>query len=135
MPQQPLQPLYKDAQGVVRFRANAIVQFLLENGPHDLNSLAARNFSPEDQEQFAQLIGYSLGGFGDLSYVRTETYTMALRQVKGKDGKDARIAELEEQLATIRKAVEGIIPVLFHFHITPPRFHIVPEDQEEGPDL
>jgi hypothetical protein len=73
----PIQPLYLDKNGVLRFKENAIVRFLLDNGPHDLNTLALEKFSQEDEEQFAQLIGYSLSGFGDLSYVSDETYYRA----------------------------------------------------------
>jgi hypothetical protein len=45
-----------------------------------MNELAAMEFSQEDKKQFAQLIGYSLHGFGDLSYVSSETYKRAARQ-------------------------------------------------------
>ena len=76
----PVQPLYVDPRGVHRFKKNAIVDFLLENGPFDLNQIARKGFSNEDQEQFAQLIGYSLSGFGELSYVSNKTYKRAARQ-------------------------------------------------------
>lgn len=76
----PVQPLYKDEHGVVRFKGNAIVRFLLENGPYDLNRLGLMGFSQDDREQFAQLIGYSLCGFGDLGYVSNETYERAAKQ-------------------------------------------------------
>lgn len=70
----PMQPTYYDENETVRFKHNAIVRFLLDAGPFDMNQLAAMNFSREDREQFAQLIGYSVGGFGELSYVRSKTY-------------------------------------------------------------
>ena len=54
---------------VARFKSNAIVRFLLDRGGFDLNDLAAMEFSDDDQEQFAQLIGYSVDGFCDLPYV------------------------------------------------------------------
>jgi hypothetical protein len=73
----PIQPLYRDDRGVVRFKPNAIVRFLLDAGPYDLNKLAVMDFSQEDQEQFAQLIGYSLSGFSELDYVRDKTYDAA----------------------------------------------------------
>lgn len=75
----PTQPLTIDDNGRVRFRANRIVQFLLDNGPHDMNSLAMQDFSPEDREHFAQLIGYSLSGFSELSYVSDRTYAAAVK--------------------------------------------------------
>jgi hypothetical protein len=64
----PIQPLEKDSAGVTRFKQNAIVRYLIDNGSIGLNDLARVNFPQEDREQFAQLIGYSLSGYGDLSY-------------------------------------------------------------------
>jgi hypothetical protein len=42
-----------------------------------LNDIAMMGFSDEDQEHFAQLIGYSIGGYGELSYVSDESYRAA----------------------------------------------------------
>lgn len=70
---QPLQPIYKDPNGTHRFKENAIVRHLLDTGHTDLNRLAMMNFSAQDSEQFAQLIGYSVSGFCGLSYVTEET--------------------------------------------------------------
>lgn len=78
----PVQPLIVDADGVMRFKANAIVRFLLNAGPFDMNHLALMPFTQEDREQFAQLIGYSLSGFGELSYVTDETYARAEAQLE-----------------------------------------------------
>lgn len=80
MQKQPMQPLYKDNEGIVRFRENAIVQYLLDAGPFNMNQLAMMPFRQEDKEQFAQLIGYSLSGFGDLSYVSDKTYNIVESQ-------------------------------------------------------
>jgi hypothetical protein len=77
----PIQPLIKDIHGRLRFKENRIVTFLLENGWYDMNSLAKEDFSQEDREQFAQLIGYSLDGFGTLSYVSDETYLAAVDKI------------------------------------------------------
>jgi hypothetical protein len=73
----PIQPLAKDEYGTLRFKENAIVRYLLDSGPSDMNSLSIMQFSINDREQFAQLIGYSLGGFGELDYVSDETYDKA----------------------------------------------------------
>lgn len=76
----PMQPIFIDKNGTARFKANAIVRFLLDwssGRGMDLNQLAIMNFSDEDREQFAQLIGYSVSGFGDLSYVREESVVAA----------------------------------------------------------
>ena len=69
MSKHPIQPLEKDDSGVMRFKKNKIVDFLLDGGGFDLNMIATMGFSSEDREQFAQLIGYSLSGFGELGYV------------------------------------------------------------------
>ena len=62
------QPLEIDKRGVERFKENKIVRMLLDDGPFDMNKLAVMNFSDEDRAQFAQLIGYSVCGYEDLSY-------------------------------------------------------------------
>lgn len=77
----PLQPISKDANGCFRFEGNSVVQHLLDNGPFDMNALAIIDFPREDREQFAMLIGYSLSGFGELSYVSDETYEAATKEV------------------------------------------------------
>lgn len=76
----PMQPLHIDEFGTIRFKANAIVQHLLDVAKHvgvNMNTIAMEGFKPEDEMQFAQLIGYSLSGYGDLSYVTDESYEHA----------------------------------------------------------
>jgi hypothetical protein len=69
----PIQPIRTDRDGVVRFVPNKIVLFLLATGTYNLNKLAdLRVFEPDDWEQFAQLIGYSVDGWSELSYVTAE---------------------------------------------------------------
>lgn len=80
VPTHPLQPLVTDDEGTVRFKQNAIVRFLLDNAKYDLNVLSTMPFSQEDWIQFAQLIGYSLCGFSELSYVTDEAYDAASAQ-------------------------------------------------------
>jgi len=66
----PMQPFVSDDTGTVRFKQNNIVNYLLDNGGINLNDLAIiTEFSQDDWTQFAQLIGYSLCGFHELSYV------------------------------------------------------------------
>jgi len=78
-PDEPMQPIVKDCNGVERFRSNAIVRYLLDMGPFDMNHLGILTVSPEDRMQFAQLIGYSLDGYEELSYVTDESYEEATR--------------------------------------------------------
>jgi hypothetical protein len=78
----PMQPIEPDAHGVMRFKANAIVRHLLETHPTEsMNTIALGRFSREDREQFAQLIGYSVSGAGDLSYVSRELIEAADAEV------------------------------------------------------
>lgn len=75
-PRNPMQPLVKDQHGTVRFKGNAIVEYLLEcarvGKSADLNHIARLDFTQDDRCQFAQLIGYSLSGYHELSYVSDE---------------------------------------------------------------
>lgn len=79
----PMQQIYRDNQDTIRFRANKIVQYLFNTSRPEINmnslaELAAKGrFSAEDQEQFAQLIGYSVSGFAELPYVNPETVKLA----------------------------------------------------------
>jgi hypothetical protein len=57
---------------------NAIVKYLLDTHPKEnMNSLALLPFSKKDRVQFAQLIGYSICGFGELPYVSDKAYEEA----------------------------------------------------------
>lgn len=44
IPLHPIQPLVKGERGVLRYKSNAIVEFLLRQGPFDMNALAAMDF-------------------------------------------------------------------------------------------
>lgn len=77
MAKHPIQPLERDTRGVIRFKSNAIVRHLLDHGGINMNDIARLEFSQEDREQFAQLIGYSHSGSGDLGYVSDEVWEAA----------------------------------------------------------
>ena len=50
----PIQPLAPDAEGVMRFKANRIVQHLLDTHPTcGLNQISCMDFSDDDLQQFA----------------------------------------------------------------------------------
>lgn len=116
MPKHPLQPLISDEHGVLRFKRNEIVRFLLDNGGIDLNSLSLRHFTQEDREQFAQLIGYSLVGFGELSYVSDDTYNAAKNMTEEKSEIDARIEALESTLSAVREGLKVASVAAFRIH-------------------
>lgn len=94
----PMQPITFDPAGVLRFEENPIVSYLARE-VSDLNHLAiwcaTNKVDAKHQEQLAQLIGYSLSGYGTLSYVTDESYERAerladelRRQAEGGDHED-----------------------------------------------
>lgn len=80
-----MQSVIMTEDGKLRFRENQIISFLVElafeNG-FSLSKIAAMDFSDEDRMQLAQLIGYSVAGYGMLSYVSDESYAKALEMTK-----------------------------------------------------
>ena len=114
----PIQPLSIDDDGVLRFKSNAIVRYLLDNGGLDMNDLAVvQEFTNEDHEQFAQLIGYSLSGFADLSYVSDKAYESASHMFEmGVTEDEARIMYYEETLDTVREGIKKSAGALFKIH-------------------
>lgn len=83
------QPLVLDDDGVIRFRENRIIRLLLDGGPFDLEQIALMGFTDQERQQLAQLIGYSVSGYGDLRYASGEPVERADRAV------DIFIAEQE----------------------------------------
>ncbi len=112
----PIQPIVDDS-GTKRFKANKIVRYILDHGGINMNDIARLDFDQSDREQFAQLIGYSLGGFSELSYVRDTTYETAVRIVEqGKTEEQAKIEVLEEKLAKVRELLRQLVPEVFRIH-------------------
>lgn len=114
----PIQPLEKK-NGVLRFKQNAIVRHLLDHGQKHgcgLNEIAGMNFSKEDHMQLAQLIGYSLRGYGELSYVDDDNYGAAQKMAEGKSEDAARIEHLESELAALREQLRAPMARLFAIH-------------------
>ena len=107
----PLQPIENG-----RFVANRIVTTLLDSGKLDMNDLACMEFTAQERIQFAQLIGYSLSGFSELSYVDDETYTAAEKASEGQTEEAARNETLREQLDEARKGIKAAASVLFRIH-------------------
>ena len=112
----PIQPIQLNEFDRPRFKQNAIVRYLLDSGMFSMNDIADLDVSNEDREQFAQLIGYTLDGFAELSYASDDTYLAALKMSEGGDEKDARIAVLEETLAQARVNARALATGLFRVH-------------------
>lgn len=68
----PTQPIEVDDGGVVRFKRNKVVEFMLDHPDKaDLNTLSFQvqlgQLPEADYMQLMQLIGYSVSGYGDLA--------------------------------------------------------------------
>lgn len=131
----PMQPIV-DVQGVIRFKENAIVNHLLEHGQKtgcDMNSLAqTEDFSRDDWTQFAQLIGYSLSGFSELSYVNADDAAIAEKMHKdGLSEEQAKIQHLEAEIKHLRDALREPVARLFGIH-PDDLFGIHPDDLDEN---
>lgn len=115
----PIQPVIKDENGVLRFRGNAIVasllQFATDKGM-DMNEIAAMDFCDDDRRQFAQLIGYSLSGFSELDYVDDDTYDAATKMGEGMTEDQARISVLTDELNAVRVALREPMARLLGVH-------------------
>lgn len=68
------QPLERDESGDIRFRENRAVRYLLDQGPFDLNKLAAMGWERWELAQILQLIGYPTKGYGESVSVSGKTY-------------------------------------------------------------
>ena len=113
----PMQPVGLDDHGVLRFKRNAIVEYILDNGDIDLNDIACKDFTREDRAQFAQLIGYSVSGFSELGYASDEECESAQKVYEeGLSEKDALIKVLEEKLANIKKMFREGVSELYCIH-------------------
>ena len=107
----PIQPI-KDG----RFVENRIVSFLLDKGPFDLNDIAIMDFTNEEREQFAQLIGYSVSGFSSLNYVSDDTYSAIEVMQQGESEDKARIRSMQSTLDAIRKHLRDATCEAFAVH-------------------
>ena len=75
----PMQPIVKDANGVVRFKKNQALDRLFNEEPRLLvrADRIAAYLPPEDVEQLYQLLGDKVSEYGDLPYVRPESAELA----------------------------------------------------------
>jgi hypothetical protein len=116
----PIQPIVTDDKGVLRFKENRIVSDLLNFATgrgFGLNEIACRDYSREDRQQLAQLIGYSLRGYGELrSYVDDDAYGAAQLMANGLNEVEARIEHLQSTLNTLRASLVTPMAELFGVH-------------------
>lgn len=113
----PIQHLAEDKNGTLRFKSNKIVEFILERGGFNMNDLAGMEFSQEDREQFAQLIGYSLSGYGELSYVSDESYNAAKNMINDERNElEARNDALRKQIEQIKEGLRSATSAAFNVH-------------------
>ena len=122
MPSHPIQPIVKDGHGTVRFKENKIVSDLLDCASKhglSLNDIAIRDYSNEDRQQLAQLIGYSLSGYSELrSYVDDAAYAAAVAKSKNSKKSDIEIERdhYKAKLMAIKKSLRLPMARLFEVH-------------------
>ena len=118
----PIQPLVKDGSGVLRFQKNQIVCDLLDEASKhglDLNKIACREYSNEDRQQLAQLIGYSLSGYSELRpYVDDAAYALAEARANGSKKSDVELERnyYQSELKALRTALRKPMARLFEKH-------------------
>ena len=113
----PLQPLSQDEQGTIRFKENKIVTYCLDHSDVDMNDIAMLDFSIEDRMQFAQLIGYSHSGYGELGYVSDDSYDTAhIMYDRDQTEEQAELDMLRTKLALVRGYIKEAAVRLFHIH-------------------
>jgi hypothetical protein len=117
----PIQPIENK-----RFVKNRIVDALLDTSTLDLNKIACMEFSDDERMQLAMLLGYSLGGFGDLSYVDDETYYEAERISEPSDANNKQQA-LQELMEWCEKYDTDIHPLKNGLFINADDFLFVPK--------
>jgi hypothetical protein len=78
MSKHPMQRVKFDDKGVIRFQENRIIVDLFVQGILDLNKIAMNPaYDADDRMQLAQLLGYSVSGYGDLSYTTSKSVRKA----------------------------------------------------------
>ncbi len=117
MSSHPIQPLEIDAHGTLRFKANDIIRQLVDTGVISMNNIAMLDVSEDDRNQFAQLVGYSLSGYGSLSYANDLTYEAAYNMHHaGMTEQEARLKHLEDLVAKLKESMRGPVAELFGMH-------------------
>lgn len=114
----PIQPTEVDGHGVLRFKKNPIVDFLVEQ--YGLNALRNTfsdqrygSHTEDDWDQLNQLQGYSVSGCP----LSDETIrSVATASSEGECPKDAMIKELQRQLKEARDGMRIGVASLFEIH-------------------
>lgn len=114
----PIQPLELSEHGVLRFKANKILRKLVDEKIIDLNYVACMDgVDKDDQNQLAQLIGYSHSGYGSLSYSDDYTYSTAYAMYHGQKSElEARLEYLEGLVANLKAVLREPVADLYGIH-------------------
>jgi len=118
-PDFPIQPVV-NVDGVYRFKKNSIVEYMVENGPWDLNVLS-RIGEIGDYAQLAQQIGYSVDGWHDLSTVTKFDKARSQLAVKEFEQRESAIRSTDpiltghqyvEESADVLKVIPEELPIM-----------------------
>lgn len=118
----PMQPVIRYPDGVMRFRSNAIIDWLRNTGRLNLSEVSLMCFPDADRMQLAQLLGYSVVEYGELPYASEESVALADAAAGGHPGTEndqadvigdqwraqqARVSEMESVLRSLYVALGG----------------------------
>lgn len=109
----PLHNLHIDEQGTLRFKESKIVKYLLDNSEIVPTTIY---FPKEDWEQFSQLIGYSVSGWGGLPYVSDIAYEMVCTKQNSfnKKFEDVYAEQLETETMRLREILKSAMCGIFN---------------------
>lgn len=118
----PIQPLILDENGVLRFKPNQIVRFLLDGQPIDLNRVMNANFSADDRSQLVQLLGIPVSSYADFPCAKAGVVDAAkaaykldgASQRRADDAKDEEIRQLKEQIKTLKSLLRPLCSTTFN---------------------
>ena len=88
-----MQPIAPDSHGVARFRENDVIRWLVDVKGVNLNEVSrvaqTEEFDRYDVAQFWQMLGYSVSGYGDISFIPKSVVEKAdskVEEMRKKDG-------------------------------------------------
>lgn len=108
----PLQDIFLDTDGIVKFRENRIIASMFNSGKIDWRKIDRSEFSDEDKRQLAMLMGLSVDDFACLPYIDEDTkeqvnaIKMELLSEARKRSRKHTSANEENQAKTLLKLVK-----------------------------
>jgi len=108
------QPLYTDNRGILRFKENDVILYLLHKSGITIEQVASLPFSNEDKIQFVQLIGIDIVAFEFLPFVTSDLFNAyMIMNSDSTSSEESRIRSLEIELSALRAMLREPISRLY----------------------